>query len=165
MGRGATGGPAGAWRCISWAALALVTALVPGPALAQAQAVPDGASLFAQHCATCHQADASGTVGLAPALKGDHWLKLGAERAYVARVLLQGLSGPIKVNGQVFVGAMPAFAAQLDDPALAAIATHLRRLQGASDAAPYSAAEMAAVRAQAGTAVQTRALRQQITGP
>lgn len=130
-----------------------------------AQGAPDGASLFAQHCAPCHQADGAGTVGLAPALKGDHWLKLGAERSYVARVLVQGLSGPIKVNGQIFVGAMPAFAAQLDDAALAAVATHLRRLQGAADVVPYNAAEMGAVRAQAGNAAQTRALRLQITGP
>lgn len=132
---------------------------------AAAQPTPDGAALFTQHCATCHQPDASGTVGLAPSLKGDHWQKLGAERSYVARVLLNGLSGAIPVNGQTFVGNMPSFAGQLDDAALAAVATHVRRLQGAADAAPYTAAEFQAWRAQPGNPSQTRQLRQKLLAP
>lgn len=130
-----------------------------------AQPTPDGAALFTQHCATCHQPDASGTVGLAPALKGEHWQKLGAERSYVARVLLNGLSGAIPVNGQTFVGNMPAFGPQLDDAALAAIASHLRKLQGAGDAPAYTAAEFQAARAQPGTPTQTRQARQKLLAP
>lgn len=136
-----------------------------GPAQAQAQpaAAPDGTALFAQHCATCHQPDGSGTVGLAPSLKGEHWAKLGADRSYLPRVLVHGLSGAIKVNGQTFVGSMPGFAA-LDDSTLAAVASHLRRLQGATEAG-YTADEIRAARAQAGGPPQTRALRVQIVGP
>lgn len=132
--------------------------LATGGALAQ-----DGAALFAQHCAACHQGDGSGTVGLAPALKGEHWGRLGAERSYLATVLTHGLSGPIKVNGQPFSGSMPAFAAQLDDAALAAIATHVRRLQGAE--VTYSAEDLKAAREKAGSPPQTRALRTQLLGP
>jgi mono/diheme cytochrome c family protein len=130
---------------------------------AQAQTPPDGAGLFAQHCAACHQPDGAGTVGLAPALKGEHWAKLGAERAYLPTVLINGLSGPIKVNGQAFSGSMPAFGAQLDDAALAAIATHVRKLQGAD--AAYAAADLQTVRARPGSPPQTRALRAQLVGP
>jgi mono/diheme cytochrome c family protein len=128
---------------------------------AAAQGAPDGVALFAQHCATCHQADGSGTAGLAPALKGDHWRKLGATRAYVPAVLLHGLSGAISVNGANFIGSMPPVGAALGDAELAAITSHLRRLQGAEEA-PYTADEFRVARAQTGSPPQTRQLRSQL---
>ncbi len=151
---------------------ALLLALAAGalaagvlPARAHAQAAPDGAALFAQHCASCHQPDGAGTVGLAPALKGEHWTRLGADRSYLLRVVLFGLSGPIKVNGQPFVGSMPTFAATLDDAALAAVATHVRtKLHGAADA-PFAADEVKAQREKAGSPPQSRAQRVQLVGP
>lgn len=129
-----------------------------------AQTAPDGAALFAQHCAACHQPDGSGAVGLAPALKGEHWARLGEQRAYLPTVLVHGLSGPIKVNGVAFVGIMPAFGAQLDDATLAAIATHVRKLQGA-EAQPFAADDIKAARDKPGSPPQTRQLRTQILGP
>jgi mono/diheme cytochrome c family protein len=123
--------------------------------------LPNGAALFAQHCATCHQADGSGTVGLAPPLKGEHWQRLGAERNYLAQVMLHGLSGLIMVNGQRYVGSMPAFAGQLNDAQLAAVASHLQSLQERPGPA-YSAAEMAQARSSAGSPPQSRALRVQL---
>ncbi len=126
-----------------------------------ASAQPDGAALFTQHCAACHQANGSGTVGLAPALQGEHWAKLGGDRGYLPMVLVHGLSGPIRVNGQTFVGSMPAFG-QLDDAALAALATHLRRLQGGAE--NVTAADVKAARDQAGSPPQTRQRRTQILG-
>lgn len=124
----------------------------------------DGAALFKQHCAICHQDSAAGTVGLAPSLLGDHWQRLGAARAYLPTVLLRGLSGPIKVAGGSFNGNMPAFAGALDDEALAAVATHLRGLQGAAADKPYAAADFAEARAQPGNPAQTRVQRRQILG-
>ena len=94
--------------------VALIAALAT-LGVSPAQAAPDGAALFAQHCALCHQPDAAGAVGLAPALKGEHWRRLGADRAYLPTVLINGLSGAIQVNGATFVGSMPAFGAQLDE--------------------------------------------------
>lgn len=143
-------------------ATALLLALAAGSAAAQAA---DGAAQFARHCAACHQADGSGTVGLAPALKGEHWARLGAERGYLPMVLVHGLSGPIKVNGQAFIGSMPAFGPQLDDDTLAAIANHVRQLQGAADATPYSAADLQAARASAGSPPRSRQWRAQLVGP
>lgn len=124
----------------------------------------DGAALFKQHCAICHQDSAAGTPGLAPSLLGEHWQKLGADRNYLATVLLKGLSGPIKVNGQPFVGNMPAMAATLDDEALAAVANHLRGLQGAAADQPYAAADFADLRAKPGNPSQSRSLRRQLLG-
>lgn len=137
----------------------LIAALVPVGAQA------DGPALFAQHCASCHQADGAGTVGLAPTLKGEHWAKLGADRSYLPTVLVHGLSGAIKVGAQTFVGSMPPFGPQLDDAALAEIATHVRRtLQGAVDAAAYTPAELKAVREQPGSPPQSRQRRSQLLG-
>ncbi|MBI3368248.1 MAG: cytochrome c [Burkholderiales bacterium] len=133
-------------------------------AAATAQAGPDGAALFAQNCAACHQPDGSGTIGLAPPLKGEHWAQLGADRGYLPTVLVHGLSGPIKVNGQPFVGNMPAFGAQFDDATIAAIATYLRSLQGAASEAPYTAADVAAARQSAGSPPQTRLRRVHVLG-
>lgn len=144
-----------------WAAVAMAAALAAAPA---SQANADGGALFAQHCASCHQADGSGTVGLAPALKGEHWARLGADRAYLLTVMVHGLSGAIQVGGQTFVGSMPAFGGQLDDAALAALATHLRGLQGAAGDKPYGADEVKAVRQVAGSPPQSRQRRRQLLG-
>lgn len=137
----------------------LVTSLlVLGPV--QAQTV-DGAALFGQHCAACHQASGAGTPGLAPALRGAHWARLGQEPRYMASVVLNGLSGPILVDGQRFVGAMPSFAATLTDTELAAVLDHVVRLQE-RQAPPWDAAGVAAVRAAGGNQSATRALREQL---
>jgi mono/diheme cytochrome c family protein len=142
--------------------LAFVVALSAMASGAFAQA--DGAALFNTHCAVCHLADGAGQPGVAPALKGEHWAKLGAERSYLPNVLLYGLSGAIKVNGQSFVGVMAPFA-NLDDATLAAIATQVRKLQGAADAKPYAADEIKAVRDKPGNPQATRQLRAQLLGP
>lgn len=134
------------------------------PLTLPAQTQTDGSVLYAQHCAACHQADASGTVGLAPTLKGEHWATLGADRAYLPTVLLKGLSGPIKIGGQSFVGVMPAFAESLDDAALAAVANHLRRLQGADGDVPFATDEVKALRRQPGSPPQSRQRRVQLLG-
>jgi mono/diheme cytochrome c family protein len=128
---------------------------------APAAGANDGKALFAQHCAACHQGDGGGTPGLAPPIKGEHWKSLGAERSYLPTVILHGLSGSLKVAGQPFVGAMQGFAAQLDDAAIAAIATHVRGLQGASDS--YAADDIKALRALAGSGPgQSRQLRKKV---
>ena len=59
---------------------------------------------------------ASGTPGLAPPLVSDTLKKAGSvERDYVALVIIHGLSGPIKVKGQLYVSAMPPRADFSDD--------------------------------------------------
>jgi len=141
------------------AALATLTGLL---ALCTAQAhAAEGAALYAQHCAACHQADGSGTVGLAPPLKGEHWQRLGADRSFLAQVITHGLSGLIVVNGQRYVSSMPAFAGQLNDEQLASIATHLLSMQERPGPA-YSAADLAAARSSVGSPPQSRALRMQL---
>lgn len=144
---------------LDWAGLlcGLFAPLAAPPAHAQA------ADLFANHCAACHQADGSGTVGLAPPVKGAHWARLEADRAYLPTVLLHGLSGRIQIDGQLYVGSMPSFSA-LDDAALAQIANHLRGLQGAGAEAAYIADDFKQLRPSAGSPTQTRQHRARLLG-
>lgn len=120
---------------------------------------PNGAALYAQHCAACHQTSGAGTPGLAPAIKGAHWAQLGQTPHYLASVLLYGLSGPIVVDGQRFVGVMPGFANSLTDPQLGAVIDHVAQLQGRT-AAPQDPAVLAAWRSAGGNPSSTRALRE-----
>ena len=127
---------------------------------AQAQPSP-GRATFEKICAACHQADASGTVGLAPPLRGAHWARLGRSADYVATVILKGLAGRIEIEGRPFIGAMPSFAGQFDDAQIAGIITHLRTLQGLPDTA-VSADDVGHLRATPGNPAQTRELRQRL---
>lgn len=138
----------------------VLASIVPGVALAQV----DGATLFAQHCAVCHQATGIGTVGLAPSLIGPHWAKLGADKTYLPTVLTKGMSGAIMVNDQRFVGSMPSFAGQLDNASMVAIGNHLGQLQGSTGAAKLTEADYQAARDLPGGPPQTRIKRGQILG-
>lgn len=94
---------------------------------AQAQPVV-GEALFAQQCAVCHQADASGVVGSFPPLRSAHVQRLlSDDGTYPARVLLQGLSGRIEVGNEAYNGVMPAFPS-LTDAQIASLVRHLGEL-------------------------------------
>lgn len=124
-------------------------------------AAADGGTLYAQHCAACHQGEGQGTVGLAPPLKGSHWLRLGNDRTYLPTVLLHGLSGPIVIDGVRLSGSMPAFGQVLDDAALASVANHLQQvIQGRQDAL-YTESELRAAREAGGSPPKSRERRAQ----
>ena len=58
---------------------------------------PDGAALYQLNCAVCHNAAGQGIPGVFPPLAKADYLMADKERSI--RIVLQGLSGPIKVNG------------------------------------------------------------------
>ena len=76
-----------------------------GPALTQ----DDGHSLFADVCAACHQDDGRGVPGVYPPLADSigHFARLLEGRAYLARVLVYGMFGPIRVEDRPYNGLMP----------------------------------------------------------
>lgn len=112
-------------------------------------AAADGASLFSENCVACHQAGGVGTPGLAPPLVSDTLKKAGsAQRDYVALVVIHGLSGPIKVKGQLYVSAMPPRADFSDDD-VAILANYVEQdLNGlaADQFKPMAAADIAELR-------------------
>lgn len=90
----------------------ILTTLVATPALA----APDGASLFANNCSACHQAQGEGIEGAFPKLSGDVFVQ-GDPKAVAATLL----------NGR---GGMPSFKDQLKDDELAAVVSYVRSSWG-----------------------------------
>lgn len=101
-------------------------------------ATADGATLYASHCASCHQPNGAGLAGVFPPLAGSEWVQGGEDT--LLQIVLHGVSGPIEVAGQRYQGTMPAFGARLQDAEIAALATHLRSNWGNTAAAVASAA-------------------------
>ncbi len=94
---------------------------------ASADEVVDGATVFMDTCTSCHQDDAKGIDGTFPPLAGNGDLFLS--RDFPARVLLNGMTGPITVNGAPFQGEMPSFDF-LSDAEIAAVVDYLRNNHG-----------------------------------
>lgn len=117
-----------------------------------AQAAPDGAALYAQHCVACHQASGTGVPGAFPPI-ADHLYELVAlDRAFPAKVVLFGMMGSIEVKGATYMGMMPGLGAALSDADVAAVLNHAMTAWG-DDAKlgdafePYAADEVAEWRA------------------
>ncbi len=100
---------------------------------------------FYPKCGTCHGPDGAGTTGLAPALAGVEWVTGPPE--WLGRIILQGLAGPVSVNGETWQGVMPPHGhlAELDNATLAGLMTYMRRSWG-NAADPVSESEAAAIR-------------------
>ncbi|HEY8402258.1 MAG TPA: cbb3-type cytochrome c oxidase subunit II [Cytophagaceae bacterium] len=94
-----------------------------GDKTSNAAALPDGATLYAQTCAACHQSNGSGLPGAFPALAGS---KIVNDDNYelLIKIILQGY------DARAEYGKMPAFAEQLSDEQIAAIANHERNSWG-----------------------------------
>jgi mono/diheme cytochrome c family protein len=108
-----------------------------------------GGRLYRVNCESCHQSDGRGVSGQYPPLAGSSWVN--GEPYRLKRILLNGLEGPIEVEGTTYNGNMPAFGDRLDDAKIAALLTYLRQAWG-NEAEPLTAESVAATRA----AVQDR---------
>jgi mono/diheme cytochrome c family protein/glucose/arabinose dehydrogenase len=83
-----------------------------------------GRTVYATLCAACHQPHGFGLDGLAPPLVDSEWV-LGKSDV-LARIVLHGLAGPVKVNGRTYNLAMPPLP-QLTDEDVAGVLTYIRR--------------------------------------
>jgi mono/diheme cytochrome c family protein len=77
-------------------------------------------------CVTCHQADGNGTPGQFPPLTGSEWLK-EKEPGRIIRIVLNGLNGPLDLNGKSYNGSMVPWKDQLTDDDVAAVLTYVRQ--------------------------------------
>lgn len=106
--------------------------------------VAAGQRVYANHCASCHQASGQGIPGAFPPVVGAEWVTGSPET--LARILLHGLQGPVEVAGQIYNGVMPAWRDVLRDEEIAAVATYLRQWE--SNSAPaVSVEQVSALRA------------------
>ncbi|MHA6249604.1 c-type cytochrome [Pontibacter sp. CAU 1760] len=71
-----------------------------------------GEAVYKTNCQSCHQANGEGIAGVFPPLAKSDFLLKDQKRAI--GVVLHGLNGEIKVNGQVFNMVMPAQGALSD---------------------------------------------------
>jgi mono/diheme cytochrome c family protein len=105
---------------------------------------PLGAKMYAQNCSICHQPTGMGTPGQFPPLAGSEWvLEEGPNR--IIKLILNGIQGPITVNGQPFNNAMPPWRDIMTDEQIAAVATYIRSTWG-NKAPPVKPEEVKAQR-------------------
>ena len=102
-----------------------------------------GKQLYTFTCATCHQGHGRGQAGVAPPLVDSDWVLKSDDR--LVRIVLQGVAGPITVNGQKHDLEMPALVGFNDDQ-VASILTYIRR-EWDHRGEPVKAATVKAIRA------------------
>ena len=129
-----------------------------------------GARTYDGNCSGCHQRGGGGIAGGFPPLAG-HAAQIFAQkgRAYMARLVLFGLSGAIEVAGTKYNGSMPAWSSLGDDEIAAAIDYVLTAWgndqQLPKDFKPIVPSEIAAARADDLTSEQVYAMREQGAPP
>jgi mono/diheme cytochrome c family protein len=113
---------------------------------ASAQPAAQGDVIFSSICLPCHQANGAGLAGKYPPLAGSEWVAKDASIA--ARIVLNGLEGPIRVKGEGFSNQMPALRDQLADDEIAAVLTYVRSSFG-NKSGPVTAETVAKMRKEA----------------
>lgn len=93
-----------------------------------------GQLAYSQTCLPCHQPNGAGTPGMYPPLAGSEWV-IDPDPSRMIRIMLDGLSGPIRVKGEQWPGTtlMPGFRTSgPTDEQLANIASYVRNAWGNS---------------------------------
>ncbi|MEJ2697859.1 MAG: c-type cytochrome, partial [Candidatus Sulfobium sp.] len=103
-----------------------------------------GASLYAAHCASCHQSDGEGTPGVFPPLKGDPVVTAADPTRHI-EIVLTGLKGKT-INSVKYPAAMPAHEDSMTDAQIAAAVNHERTSWG-NNAPTVTEEDVAKVRA------------------
>ena len=112
---------------------------------ARAAAVMEkGRGVYLSKCAICHGNDGMGDKVTYPPLAGSEWLKEKPD-VEIVRIILQGLTGPITVNGKEWDSTMlpPGVTDSRD---LANLLTFLRRQFGGVEKAAYTPEQVDAIR-------------------
>src|SRR5690606_15746539 len=94
------------------------------------QRIEAGKVLYAGTCSVCHQNNGDGLPGVFPPLAKSDYLMEDKRRAI--DIVLNGLSGPITVNGQAYNSVMPPMS-QLNDDEIANILTYVMNNWGNKD--------------------------------
>jgi len=104
-----------------------------------------GSQLYATNCSACHGSEGSGTTGVAPSLRQSARIISAPEQ--LIRIVLNGLRGPIEVEGEQWNSIMPGLShiADFDNDGISGLATFLRRSWGHSGS-PISPDTVAQVR-------------------
>ena len=121
--------------------VAATTSAVPTPSTSDGGANEHGKQIYTTICVACHQPDGHGLANTFPPLAQSDFLMGDTDRA--VRVLLQGLSGQVIVNGQTFNNVMPKL--PLTDEDIAGALSYVRNSFG-NTGSVVSVADVARVR-------------------
>ncbi len=104
--------------------------LISSNAFAQKEALKEsiarGAEIYINECATCHMEDGQGMIGVFPPLAKSDYLMADTDRAI--KVILEGLSDELVVNGETYYGEM--IPVDLSDQEIADIMNYIRNTWG-----------------------------------
>lgn len=103
----------------------------------------EGKKNYQTYCMTCHMKDGYGVPNLNPPLGETEWVT-GDEEVLID-IVLNGRTGEIEVNGDVYSGVMIPHS-HLSDQVIASILTYIRSSFG-NNSSPISEEQVAAVRA------------------
>ncbi len=137
-------------------------ATVVGVVWCHAASAADGAALFVTSCQACHQAGGVGAPGLAPPLVSTVIASAASKRKdYPAMVVINGLSGPIRLDGGAsLASAMPPQQA-LTDGEIAAVVNYVFRLNHAKTT--VTAADVGRIRSQSTSHDALKQIRSELT--
>ncbi|MFL5320854.1 MAG: c-type cytochrome [Myxococcaceae bacterium] len=150
------------WRRIvlsaALAATALTSYAIAAPKAKKGKAptpeqLAEGQKIFSTICIACHRADGTGMPNMFPPLAKSDFLMADKERSI--RIVINGLQGPVVVNGNKFNQVMPPLGTQFKDDQIAAVLSYVRNSFGNSGEG-VTAEEVAKVRAAGGTASGTK---------
>jgi mono/diheme cytochrome c family protein len=89
-----------------------------------ARARSHGRQIFEAQCQLCHQPNGLGTPGTFPPLDGSEWVNGSVHR--LIRIPNNGLTGAVKVKGEIWTASMPNMGAGLSDQDLADLLSFVR---------------------------------------
>ena len=100
-------------------------------------------AVYTTYCRACHQSNGMGDGSRFPPVAESDWVN--GDKNRLINVVLEGLTGPITVNGVPFNEAMPAHKSILNDEQVAEVLTYIRTNFG-NNSGPITPEEVAAVR-------------------
>lgn len=119
----------------------LLLAPLFGAALAGGQALA-GEAAYNTHCAVCHQADGEGLPNAFPPLAGADYLL--ADKTRAIDIVVHGMTGPVRVSGELYNSIMPPMS-YLSDEDIAHALTYALNAWG-NDGGKVTAEQVAARR-------------------
>ncbi|PRY10208.1 cytochrome c [Pontibacter ummariensis] len=106
------------------------------------ESIKRGEAVYTANCQACHQAEGTGIPGAFPPLAKSDFLK---DQKKVIGVVVHGLSGEIKVNGETYNMQMPA-QSHLTDQQVADVLNYVQNNWGNKATAAVTPAQVAAIR-------------------
>jgi ubiquinol-cytochrome c reductase cytochrome b subunit len=108
---------------------------------ATSPAAKAGQKVYQQNCSSCHGASGGGTPGAFPPLTNNPVVT--GDPSDVIRIVLNGKTGAITVNGQGYNGRMPAWKSSLSNKDIANVVTYIRSALGTNSASAVSEKDVA----------------------